>query len=334
MPKAKKLKSGSWNVMVFSHMEGNKRKYASFTASTKDEALLMAAEFKAGKKRSVRHDLKVSEAVSGYIAAKEGVLSPATVRGYRGLVHYYEEIGQKRVRSLSNEDMQLFVSDLSKRVAPKSVRNVYGFLVSCIRFYKPDAVYSVTLPQMVEHRPTSPEGEDIKKLCDASTGQLHTCILLGIRGMRRGEICALKYEDIKDGVAHIHADMVKSASGEWIYKEMPKTSGSDRFVRVPDLGKGEGFIVKWTPDSVTKRFIELRKSVGVNIRFHDLRHFFASTGALIMPDIYLADMGGWSRKMSSSVMKSVYQNNMESMSEYYSQVMEQKLREIAESRSI
>ena len=322
--KAKKLRSGSWNVMVFSHMEGSKRKYASFTAPTKDEALLMAAEFKAGKKRSVRHDLKVSEAVSGYIAAKEGVLSPATVRGYRGLVHYYEEIGQKRVRSLTNEDMQLFVSDLSKKVAPKSVRNIYGLLVSCIRFYKPDAVYSVTLPQVVEYRATSPEDEDIKKLCDASSGQLHTCILLGIRGMRRGEICALKYEDIKDGIAHIHADMVKSASGEWIYKEMPKTSGSDRFVRVPDLGE----------DSVTKRFIELRKSVGVNIRFHDLRHFFASTGALIMPDIYLADMGGWSRKMSSSVMKSVYQNNMESMSEYYSQVMEQKLREIAESRSI
>lgn len=332
--KAKKLRSGSWNVLVFSHMEGNKRKYASFTAPTKDEALLMAAEFKAGKKRSVRHDLKVSEAVSGYIAAKEGVLSPATVRGYKRLVNYYEDIGRKRVRALTNEDMQIFVSDLSKRVAPKSVRNIYGFLVSCVRFYAPGTAFSVTLPPMVEYRPTSPEDDDIKKLCDAATGQLHTCILLGIRGMRRGEICALKYEDIENGVAHIHADMVKSASGEWIYKEIPKTSGSDRFVRVPDLGEGEGFIVKWTPDTVTKRFIELRKSVGVNIRFHDLRHFFASTGALIMPDIYLADMGGWSRKMSSSVMKSVYQNNMESMSEYYSQVMEQKLREIAESRSI
>lgn len=332
--KAKKLRSGSWNVLVFSHMEGNKRKYASFTAPTKDEALLMAAEFKAGKKRSVRHDLKVSEAVDGYIRAKEGVLSPATIRGYKRLVNYYEDIGRKRVRALTNEDMQIFVSDLSKDVSPKSVRNIYGFLVSCIRFYAPGTAFSVTLPPMVEYRPTSPEDDDIKKLCDAATGQLHTCILLGIRGMRRGEICALKYEDIKDGVAHIHADMVKSASGEWIYKEIPKTSGSDRFVRVPDLGEGEGFIVKWTPDTVTKRFIELRKSVGVNIRFHDLRHFFASTGALIMPDIYLADMGGWSRKMSSSVMKSVYQNNMESMSEYYSQVMEQKLREIAESRSI
>lgn len=334
MPKAKKLKSGSWNVMVFSHMENGKRKYVSITAPSKAEAELRAAEFKAGKKRSVRHDLKVSEAVSGYIAAKEGVLSPATVRGYKRLVNYYEDIGRKRVRALTNEDMQIFVSDLSKNVSPKSVRNIYGFLVSCVRFYAPGTAFSVTLPPMVEYRPTSPEDDDIKKLCDAATGQLRTCILLGIRGMRRGEICALKYEDIKDGVAHIHADMVKSASGEWIYKEIPKTSGSDRFVRVPDLGKGEGFIVKWTPDTVTKRFIELRKSVGVNIRFHDLRHFFASTGALIMPDIYLADMGGWSRKMSSSVMKSVYQNNMESMSEYYSQVMEQKLREIAESRSI
>lgn len=330
--KAKKLPSGSWNVLVFSHMEGNKRKYASFTAVTKNEALLAAAEFKAGKKRSVRHDLKVSEAVDGYIKAKDGVLSPATVRGYRGLVHYYEPVAQKRVRTLSNEDLQTFVSNLSKTVSPKSVRNIYGFLVSCIRFYDPSAQYSVTMPQMVEYRPASPEDEDIKKLCAAATGQMRTCILLGIRGMRRGEICALKYEDIKDGVAHIHADMVKDEHGEWIYKEMPKTGDSDRFLRVPDLGEGEGFIVKWTPDTVTKRFIELRKSVGVNIRFHDLRHFFASTGALIMPDIYLADMGGWSRKMTSSVMKSVYQNNKESMSEHYSQLMEEKLAEITEGR--
>ena len=49
MPKAKKLKSGSWNVTVFSHIEDGKRKYESFTAPTKNEALLMAAEFKAGK---------------------------------------------------------------------------------------------------------------------------------------------------------------------------------------------------------------------------------------------------------------------------------------------
>ena len=82
MAKAKKLKSGSWNVMVFSHIEDGRRRYASFTAPTKNEALLMAAEFKAGKKRRVQCDLTVGEALDGYIRAKEGVLSPSTIRGY------------------------------------------------------------------------------------------------------------------------------------------------------------------------------------------------------------------------------------------------------------
>lgn len=84
MPKAKKLKSGSWNVTVFSHIEDGKRKYESFTAPTKNEALLMAAEFKAGKKRKVQCDLTVGEALDGYIRAKDAcclrALSGDTIR--------------------------------------------------------------------------------------------------------------------------------------------------------------------------------------------------------------------------------------------------------------
>ncbi len=122
--------------------------------------------------------------------------------------------------------------------------------------------------------------------------------------------------------------MVKDASGEWIYKEYPKTEGSDRFIRVPDLGEGEGFIIKWTPDSVTKRFIELRNSLGLGFTFHQLRHFFASEGVLLnIPDIYLADMGGWERG-GSSVMKTIYQNNIIEMSKYYQDRLEDRMRQI------
>lgn len=331
MAKAKRLPSGAWNVLVYSHTDSaGKRHYESFTASSKAEAELKAAEFKANKKRRSRTDLSVDEAVEGYINAKSGVLSPSTVRGYQRMMHYYEPIGHRRIRSLTSEDLQLFISDLSRQISAKSVRNIYGLLSAALAMYDPDAVYRVTLPSAIKRRAVSPADSDIKRLLDAAQGQLRTCILLGMRGLRRGEICALKYEDIEDGIAHIHADVVKGPDGRWVYKEMPKTSDGDRFVRVPDLGDGEGFIVRWTPDSVTKRFIELKKTVGIDIRFHDLRHYFASAAAALnIPDLYIADMGGWRR--GSNVMKSVYQNNIQSMSDYYSDKMESHLRDIETS---
>ena len=83
MVKAKKLPSGAWNVMVYSHTEGGKRKYVSITAASKPEAELKAAEYKANKKRLCRYDLTVNEAIERYITSKEGVLSPSTVKGYR-----------------------------------------------------------------------------------------------------------------------------------------------------------------------------------------------------------------------------------------------------------
>ena len=146
--------------------------------------------------------------------------------------------------------------------------------------------------------------------------------------MRRGEISALKFSDINGNVLYIHADLVKDKSGEWIYKE-PKTPEIIRYKRVPNeviellgCGKPNEYVVKWLPDTITKRFIDLRKKEDVNIRFHDLRHYYASIGAALgIPDFYLAESGGW--KQNSKVLKSVYQNKITPISEAF----EQKLNE-------
>jgi integrase len=325
---AKKLPSGSWRVQVYSHTENGKRVYESITAPTRYEAELKAAEFKTKKKRKLRHDLTVSEAGEGYIKAKEGVLSPSTIAVYKKIPgRYYGVIGKKKIKSLTSEDMQLFISDLSTKVGPKTVRNAWGLLASSIALYDPDMHFRVTLPAKKVKRSVCPSDEAVRALLDNAREPLRTAILLGMRSMRRGEICALKYEDIKDGVAHIHADMIKGPDG-WVYKEIPKTSESDRFVRVPDLGEGEGYIVKWSPDYITKEFIRLRDSLGLSVRFHDLRHYFASTAAVLnIPDIYTADMGGWSK--SSGIMKEVYQNKVVSLADHYQSMIEDHLEKVS-----
>lgn len=331
MPKPKKLPSGAWNVMVYSHTENGKRKYLSITANSKAEAELKASEYKANKKRVTRYDLTVSEAIDRYIKSKEGVLSPSTIRGYRRMwEHNYDKILSKKIRSLTSEDLQFFVSDLSlSGQSPKSVKNIYGLLSSSLALYAPDLYFRVTLPAQRRIERISPTDEDVARLFNAADNKLKVCIALAAFGsLRRGEVCALKYKDIRGDSIYVHADIVQDQNNKWVYKDMPKEIDSVRTVKLPQevidlLGEGdpEEYIVKYSiPNSVSNRFNTLRKKLGIDIRFHDLRHYYASIGAVLnIPDTYLSGFGGWSQ--NSSVMKSVYQNKIIPIQNAYAEKM-------------
>jgi len=123
--------------------------------------------------------------------------------------------------------------------------------------------------------------------------------------------------------------MIEDDNNNWIVKDMPKTDTSVRKVKLPDkvvklLGKGKPSerIVKYAnPSSISKCFIKLRDKVGVDIRFHDLRHYYASIGVILgCSDIFLAETGGWVHG-SNSVMKKVYQNSIEDKTKEYSDKM-------------
>lgn len=329
--KATKLPSGSWRVLVYSHTENGKRIYESFTEATKAEAELRASEFKAKKHRLHRTDLTVREAIEGYINAKEGVLSPSTIREYRrAQKNDFHSLENKKIKKLTSEDLQIFVSELAKNLSPKTVRNRYAILTACIGLYAPDMVFKVTLPAKQVKRSESPSDEAVRMLYNKASDRLKPCIALAMCGLRRGEIAALKYEDIQGNIAHVHADIIQGRDREWIYKEIPKTDGSDRFVRLPDsvldvIGTGKGFIVtELNPNSITQAFNRLNTRLGLHVRLHDLRHYYASIGAILgIPDVYMADMGGW--RHDSAVMKAIYQNKITSMEEYYSKKMNEHL---------
>lgn len=331
MATAKKLPSGNWRVQVFSHTDANGKKVIeSFTASTKEEANLWASEFAAKKKRRKTFNLTVYEAIEGYINAKENVLSPSTIRAYRiQLRNNYSTIANTSIKKLTNEQLQIFVSALTEYVTPKSVANIYGLLSSALRFYMPDAVFHVTLPKRAKKRKNAPSDEDIQKLFNIAPPELKKCIALGaFTSMRRGEICALTYGDMEDHIIHVTKDIVQGFDKKWYIKDLPKTEDSYRDCYVPDnvlklLGSGEKSerIIKYkNPTSVTRVFTRIRDSLGLNVCFHDLRHYYASIGAVLgIPDNYLADFGGWKR--GSNVMKSVYQNSIKDKSESYAEKM-------------
>lgn len=322
MAKAKKLKSGSWRVRVFSHYETvdgkQTAKYASFTAPTKSEAEMMATKFQNDKGRFKRCEFTVLEAVEKYIESKENVLSPSTIRSYVTIKNkQLALIGAFRVDCLTNADLQHWINTLSADKSAKTVKNAYGLVMAAISLYS-DRVFRVTLParQPVEY--SIPSDDDVRRMMDKARPDLKIAIALASVGtLRRGEICSLKYKDIlRDfSAVYVHSDMVLDKNNNWVYKDIPKTSDSVRRVELPAeiidmLGDGdpEDFIIKSTPAAITDVFCRLRDSLGLSCRFHDLRHYAASIlHAIGVPDQYIMQRGGWS---TDGTLKAVYRNTL------------------------
>lgn len=182
----------------------------------------------------------------------------------------------------------------------------------------------VTLPQAVKVLKVSPEDEQILALYNAASKKMKIAIALAaFHSLRRGEIAAIKYGDIKGNILTVHADIVEGKDGKWVYKDTPKNATSCREVYLPDdllelIGTGhpEEFIYPVMPNTIGENFIRLKKKLGIDIRFHDLRHYFASLAVILhVPDTATSYLGGW--KNNSPVLKEVYQNNVVSMNEAY-----------------
>ena len=142
MPKAKKLPSGSWRTRVYSHSipavdnagkpvydkngkQKEKKIYESFTAGTKKESELAAAEFAAGLRvQESVPDMTLREAIHKYINSSDAVLSETTIAGYKKIQEVaFHDIMDVPLRKLTTATLAEAVNAESKRLNGKSKKN-------------------------------------------------------------------------------------------------------------------------------------------------------------------------------------------------------------------
>ena len=315
MATAKKLPSGSWRVRIFDYTDASgKKHYKSFTAGTKREAEAAATQY-ALQDKTYHTDMTFGEAVDAYINHRKHLLSPNTVKDYRCTRKYHvPELMNISVSRLTAEQIQKAINQEALKLSPKTVRNINALITAVLNVYRPGFRPNITLPQRERIDYTIPVDEDVTRLLEAVHGtEMELAVMLAAFGpMRRGEICALRTENIVGNVVHVCENMIADGA-EWIIRH-PKSYAGDRFIDYPDfvakLWEGKtGRIVPLTPTALSRRFERIQRRLGIKFRFHDLRHYSASIQhAMGIPDAYIMQRGGWA---SDGVLKQVYRHALE-----------------------
>lgn len=329
MAKAKKLPSGQWRTLVYSHTDSSgKRHYESFTAATKKESEFQAAEFalNKNKKKKESHDMLLKDAMNSFIADRSQVLSPSTIREYcRMSGKNFGTIEEIRLSKLDSLILQKWVNNLSASgKSPKTVKNSYGFLSAVLNAYLPGKTFQVRLPSAVHYEASVPTDADVAALIawhkDHDPDMYIASCLAAFGTLRRSEICPLDAEDVRGNCVLIRKAMVQNAENEWVIKQTNKTQSSNRVVPLPPAFIRElptsGRLVSLHPGLITRRHERAIQKLGIpSFRFHDLRHYTASImHAIGIPDQYIMALGGWA---SDKVLKSVYRGTVNDYMDMY-----------------
>ena len=246
-------------------------------------------------------------------------LRESSINGYRNLIEHQikPHIGDKRLASLTTADMQKFYNKI-KRQGRVNEHHFHGKELSNTMVRKVHMVLHQALNVAVRERlivrnptigTTIPKKTYTEKqvLCDSQLERFMEAIKVDkywydffyleiMTGMRRGEICGIKWSDIDFGAGtlSIRRTITKKRGGGVSIGET-KTTTSERTIILPPSvltllreKKGDA-ICEWVfphytnpsdplhPDSAYGKLKTLLKNAELPlIRFHDLRHTFAT----------------------------------------------------------
>lgn len=345
LPAIKQLPSGAYHASVYSHTDADgKRHYESFTGFDYNKVMLEVAQFKADKKR-VKVDkstavLTLGEAMLEFIESRTKVLAPDTYRLYKGYTrNHFKNLRDIPIEEITQVQIQTEINKLTANHTPKTVSNVHGFISSVFSVYRPNFALKTTLPQEEKAEIVIPTEEDIVKIFEASAGSVLEIpvLLAACCGMRRSEICALRWEniDFKKNTITIKNAVVIDEENKFV-KKTTKTVSGTRTIRmfplVSDALKAHheanpetNDYIAPRPNIVSNQFSRILKKNGIqHYRFHDLRHYTVSVMiSLNVPNMYIADYIGHKgeeliKKVYGHIMASKKSSVEDQMQQYFS----------------
>lgn len=334
MNKIKKLKSGNWNALIYVGVnEEGKRQYKSITAPTKAECEYLVAQFKKEKKKEKKSSNKMTlrQACKMYIDKGRPFLSADTLNSYESMAGYafqsimdipIEDLTQEIMEQAVKDEMQILVH--GKPISAKTIKNRWGLISATLRAQ--GMHFDLRLPKVHRKNRLLPEPQEVIKLIIGTNIEL-PCLLAMWMSLREAEIIGLTLGSIHGDIMTIDRSRTK-IKGRMVVKEYAKTDESIRILKIPpyildlihntDVWKNRAnlpkntFFFDFTGHALYARFKKRTKKAGLDLTFHDLRHYFASISLnkLEIPSKQVQRDGGWK---TDEVMKKVYSQSFKSV---------------------
>lgn len=258
--------------------------------------------------------LTLSSYIDTYLDFKSGSLQPTTIYGYQNIAkHIRAFFRKKKIQEIDTVALRKYVNYVqSLGLSNSSINKHIAFLKSVFSSAKRDGIITKNPAEFIDNlkvqdaERTCYDAQQINQLCLSVQGtSLEIPVLLGAYlGMRRGEILGLTWDHVDlDAKQLTIATTLTKAGSQRIEKE-PKTKKSYRSLAIPDLLcaklaaqkdrletllrnncqlERHNYVVflknghPFSPNYLSDKFHKHLKKLGFPpIRFHDLRHSFAS----------------------------------------------------------
>jgi integrase len=249
-------------------------------------------------------------------------LRASTAHGYRGHIERYltPYLGNLRLDKLRAEHIERMIADIlagnaerPRPVGPTTLHRIRGTLRSALsdavkrRLIPDNPAKFVRLPSLERHEVEPWTGEELGQFLDAIADDRYAPLyeLTALAGLRRGEVCGLRWDDVDLLNAIIVVRETRGQIGYEVVTGRPKTRGSERVVDLDDslvnllawlkdrtdrerAECGDGYVdsgyvfvrrdgVPVHPEFVSRHLDRLIKRAKVRrITFHALRHCSAS----------------------------------------------------------
>jgi integrase len=191
-------------------------------------------------------------------------LSPTTARRYEGVwrVNIRDSIGRRRIVSLGPYDVERYFRELKEAgLSQASVRYVRTVLHRACRLARkwssnalPNPITDTELPEwsLAEMGPAvrSPSADEVRRLLSAAADDRDPRVaafvrLLAATGMRRGEACGLRWDDVDWDRSVIRVDEAVVTYTGGVKVRGPKTRASVRAVAVDEATLGAPASPRW-----------------------------------------------------------------------------------------
>lgn len=292
-------KNGRWEATISAGRDQNGKQIRKYvTADTRKECSDKAREIEQdiadGRFINIKN-IRFTKWMDQWLELNKGRLSPSTFLTYK---KYYVEIHFKpyfknlKLSQVNEIILKNYISEKLQTLSSTTVRKhflVLRKMLGDVLKHKNPAQY-IEVPKVKKYVPHVVTENEFAEILNSSKGTHYEIViyLAAWCGLRRGEICALKWDDIDftNGTIRIDETLVKSESG-YIFKP-PKSDNGYRTIQAPNTlmnalleyrknNMDSTRIINLSPDTISHYMSDLRKKLGIDkVRFHDNRHYHSN----------------------------------------------------------